>query len=128
MQGGEQMNIPMISNQWDTQRLAVNDSILPELPELDQVADACAYIEEWSGWRHQHPEDHSPKSIRSLLMEGELPPNGSKEFFRVQSIRLKDAGRIIGFLAIYHGFPAADIAWILYLCIHPDFQGKGYCQ
>ena len=35
---------------------------------------------------------------------------------------------MIGFLAIYHGFPTADIVWINYLFIHPDFQGKGYGQ
>ena len=35
---------------------------------------------------------------------------------------------MIGFLAIYHGYPTADIVIINYLIIHPDFQGKGYGQ
>ena len=122
------MNIPMISTQWETQRLTLKDSVLSDLPELDQILVACSYIEEWSGWRYQHPEAQFEKSMRPLLMEGEIPPNGSKEFFRLQSIRLSDAAPIIGFLAIYHGFPTADIVWILYLFIHPDFQGKGYGQ
>jgi len=122
------MSIPMISTEWKTQRLTVNDSVLPDLPELDQILMACSYIEEWSGWRHEHPESQFDKSMRPLMMDGELPPNGSKEFFRLQSIRLSEAERIIGFLAIYHGFPTTNIAWILYLYIHPDCQGKGYGQ
>jgi len=122
------MNHPMIPSYWETQRLTVKDSVMADLPELDQILIACAYIEEWSGWRHEHPEGQSEKSMRPLLTEGELPPNGSKEFFRLQSIRLGEAGPIIGFLAIYHGFPTADIVWILYLFIHPNFQGKGYGQ
>jgi GNAT superfamily N-acetyltransferase len=35
---------------------------------------------------------------------------------------------MIGFLALYHGFPTANIVMINYLLIHPDFQGKGYGQ
>jgi diamine N-acetyltransferase len=122
------VDIPMISTQWETQRLTVQDSVLSDLPDLDPILEACSYIEEWSGWRHQHPESQFDKSMRPLLMEGELPPNGSKEFFRLQSIHLSESEPIIGFLAIYHGYPTPDIVWILYLFIHPDFQGKGYGQ
>jgi ribosomal protein S18 acetylase RimI-like enzyme len=27
---------------------------------------------------------------------------------------------------MYRGFPTPNIFWIVYLAIHPDFQGKGY--
>ena len=119
------MNLNIIPNQWETQHLVVEDSILAELHELDQILAACAYIEEWSGWK---AEDRPGKSILSVFTEGELPPNGSKEFLRLQSLRLSDTGQMIGFLEMYHGFPTANIVWIVYLAIHPDFQGKGYGQ
>jgi ribosomal protein S18 acetylase RimI-like enzyme len=119
------MTINMIPNRWHTQLLTVKDSTVDDLPELDQILTACAYIEEWSGWKS---ENHSEKSMLSNLTEGDLPPNGSKEFFRLQSIRLHDTGRMIGFLEMYHGFPTTEIVWIVFLAIIPDCQGKGYAQ
>lgn len=119
------MAIRQIPNQWKTQHLVVKDSILADLPEIDQVATACAYIEEWSGWKS---EPGSAKSMLHVLKGEELPPDGSKEFYRLQSLRLGDTGQLIGFLAMYHGFPTENITWITYLFIHPDFQGKGYGQ
>ena len=119
------MTINMIPNQWETLHLVLKDSILADIPELDQVLVACAYMEEWSGWKS---EPGSAKSMLPMLTEGELPPNGSKEFFRLQSLRLSNTGQMIGFLTIYHGYPTANIVWINYLFIHPDFQGKGYGQ
>jgi len=119
------MTVNMILNQWETQHLVVKDSILDDLPEIDQVATACAYIEEWSGWKS---EPGSAKSMLHVLKGEELPPDGSKEFYRLQSLRLGDTGQLIGFLAMYHGFPTENIAWITYLFIHPDLQGKGYAQ
>lgn len=105
--------------------MVIKDSTIADSPELDQVLTACAYIEEWSGWKS---EPGSAKSMLPMLTEGELPPNGSKEFFRLQSLRFSDTGQMIGFLAMYHGFPTANIAWIVYLAIQPDFQGMGYGQ
>lgn len=64
--------------------------------------------------------------MRSALTEGALPPNGSKECFRLQSIRLRHTGRLIGFLAAYHGFPSPDTFWVNVLAFHPRFQDKGY--
>lgn len=119
------MTINQIPDHWETQRLVVKDSILADIPELDQVSTACAYMEEWSGWKS---EPGSSKSMLPMFTEGELPPDGSKEFFRMQSLRLNDTGQMIGLLVVYHGYPTANIFWILYLFIHPDFQSKGYGQ
>ena len=119
------MTINLIPNQWETQHLKIEDSLLADIPDLDKIFAACAYMEEWSGWKS---EPGSAKSMLPMLTEGELPPNGSKEFFRLQSLRLSGTGQMIGFLALYHGFPTANFVWIGYLFIHPDFQGKGYGQ
>ncbi len=119
------MTVNLIPNQWETQHLVVKDSIVDDLPEIDQVATACAYIEAWSGWKS---EPGAAKSMLHVLIGEELPPDGDKEYFRMQSFRLGDTRQMIGFLAMYHGFPTENIAWITYLFIHPDFQGKGYGQ
>ncbi len=68
----------------------------------------------------------SKDPILNALREGVLPPNGKKEFFRLQTIRMKDTGELIGFLGMYHGFPVDETLWINTITLHPKFQGKGY--
>ena len=128
------MAINLIPNQWKTGHLVVKDSTAADIPELIQVQVACAYMEEWSGWKYMKElagwkqDDHPEQSTLTFITEGELPPNGSKEFWRVQSLRLSDTGQMIGFLAVYHGLPTANFVYVNYLLIHPDFQGQGYGQ
>jgi GNAT superfamily N-acetyltransferase len=64
--------------------------------------------------------------IQVALLEGALPPGGRKELFRLQSIRLRPAGELIGFLGTYHGFPDAETLWIVVLAFDPRFQRQGY--
>lgn len=108
---------------WETDRLSVADSTLAEATELQQVHDACAYIEAWTGARS---DSQQAESMLSALQGGDLPPGGSKEFFRLQSIRVKATTHLIGFADVYHGYPKADIFWVGFLCIHPDYQNQGY--
>jgi diamine N-acetyltransferase len=105
---------------WETTHLAVDDSQLDENLDLQRICDACAYIDEWTGL--------SDRPILSILRSGDLPPGGSKEFFRLQSIRLLSTHQLIGYLNIYHGYPSDDIFWIGMFGIDPQFQGQGYGQ
>ena len=59
-------------------------------------------------------------------MDGVPPPNGSKDLFRLQSIRLRSTGQLIGFQGTYHGFPDAQTLWMIVIAIHPSFQRQGY--
>jgi L-amino acid N-acyltransferase YncA len=117
------MSSSQLPHDWETQRLKVTDSTLDDVPELQQIYDACPSI--W-GWTDGETRDEAPGQMRSALTEGVLPPNGREEYFRLQSIRLRDTGRLIGFLAVYHGFPGADTLWVNVLAFHPHFQGKAY--
>jgi ribosomal protein S18 acetylase RimI-like enzyme len=62
----------------------------------------------------------------AALQEGDLPPGGSKELFRLQSIRLKATQQLMGYAEFYHGYPTAEIFWVGFLGIHPAFQNRGY--
>lgn len=117
------MSNPLIPPRWTTRRLSVEDSTLAEAAELQRVHDACAYIEVWTG---ALSDSQHAQTMLSALQGGDLPPGGSKEFFRLQSIRLKAADQLIGFVEVYHGYPTADIFWVGFLGIHPDYQGQGY--
>ena len=114
---------PLLPSQWETERLSIRDSALDELPELEVVSEACSYVNEWTGWRS---EEHPGESLSAALTDGVLPPGGSKQFYRIQSIRLRDTERVIGFLAGYHGWPTTDTFFVTEVMIHPEFQGQGY--
>ena len=114
------MQLNQLPAQWKTTQLIVTDSQLEENLELQRVCDACAYIDEWTGL--------SDRPILSILKDGDLPPNGSKEFFRLQSIRLVSTHQLIGYLEMYHGYPTADVFWIGMFGIDPQFHGQHYGQ
>jgi ribosomal protein S18 acetylase RimI-like enzyme len=119
------MSINLMPYTWETGQLHAADSTPDEIPEIQEICNACSYIHEWTGWK---TEDHPGATMLSVFTDGELPPNGSKDFFRLQSVRLRDTGQMIGFLEAYHGFPTPDTFWAVYLAIHPRFQGKGFGQ
>jgi ribosomal protein S18 acetylase RimI-like enzyme len=113
--------LKLLPARWATALLAVEDSRQEDVPELQEALDACSYIKPWTGEAEDREE-----SMQSALDGGDLPPNGSKEFFRLQSVRLKETGELVGFLDLYHGYPTADIFWVGLLIIAPKFQKAGY--
>ena len=119
------MSTNLIQREWVTAHLTVRDSTLDDVPGLERIYDAVPQVR---GWMGAAEEGEPERTMRSALAEGALPPNGSPERFRLQSIRVADTGQMIGFLGIYHGFPEEDILWITVLAFHPEFQHKGYGQ
>jgi GNAT superfamily N-acetyltransferase len=117
------MSQNQLPHQWETQQLAVRDATLDEADELQEINDALPSIEGWTGAEEEgEPSD----SILLALTEGVLPPGGRKERFRLQSIRLRNTGEPVGFLAAYHGFPGADTFWVTIIALGPGFQGQGH--
>lgn len=103
----------------------MEDSTLDEVPELQRINDVVPQTE---GWMQGEGHDNAECSMLLVLQEGVLPPtpDRSKEYFRLQSVRLGSSGELIGFLAVYHGFPNDDIFWINAVIFQPKFQGQGY--
>jgi diamine N-acetyltransferase len=117
------MPVSLLSNHWETEGLVVQDSTWDEAPELQQVVDAIPQIRGWTG---DGMADEPDRPVSSVLAEPPLPPNGAKELFRMQSIRLRDTGELIGLLTVYHGFPADDVFWVNTLALAPRFRGQGH--
>ncbi len=113
----------LLPSQWQTERLRVKDSTPYEARELQRINDAVPQTRTW-----MRVEGQPTPSMLMAVQEGVLPPipSRSKDYFRLQSIRLAEAGALIGFVAVYHGFPEDDIFWINTLTLHPKFQGRGY--
>lgn len=119
------MSRNMLPAQWKTDRLRVEDSTLAEASELQQLNDAVSQTRDWM---QDGAIDNPDCSMLVVLEEGELPPipKRSREYFRLQSVRLASPGTLIGFIGGYHGFPRDDIFWINIIAIHPDFQAQGF--
>lgn len=67
-----------------------------------------------------------PNHIEKTILEGDLPPNGKKENFKIQAFYLKDSNKLIGYMTYYLGYPAEDIVFLNFLFIDPDLQGQGF--
>jgi len=115
----------LIPGTWETYRLIVSDSLHEESDELQHIHDMVPQTRSWM-LDGNHP-DANPTILDAMEL-GVLPPlpTRSKENFRIQTIRLKESGKIMGFLAVYHGFPQKDVFWINALTLEPDCQGKGF--
>ena len=117
------MTRTLLPNKWQTEQLTVQDSTLDQAQELQRINDLLPSIRGWTG---AAVDGESADRMQSALVDGVPPPNGSKDLFRLQSIRVRLTGQLIGFLGTYHGFPDADTLWIVVIAIHPRFQRQGY--
>ena len=117
------MTRTLLPNKWQTERLTVQDSTLDQVQELQAINDLLPTIR---GWTDVEVDGASVDRMQSALVEGVLPPNGSKELFRLQSIHLRFTGQLIGFWGMYLGFPDAETLWENVIAIHPSHQRQGY--
>ncbi len=113
----------LLPPKWQTERFQIEDGTWDDVEALQKIYDV---VPQTGGWSEVEGGDELQNPILFALKNGLLPPNGSKEFFRLQSIRMVDSAELIGFLSVYHGFPEMDIFWIHALTLHPNCQGMGY--
>lgn len=112
---------PLISPEiWGTDRLIIKDSILQECEELQNVYNASAYMNKWTG------DSCEPDYIYKHITEGDLPPNGLREYYKIKTVYKKETSEIVGLIEIYHGYPDTKTFFIGFLFIHPEYQRKGY--
>ena len=99
---------PLLPCKWNTERLRLSDSTFDEALLLQQINDA---VPQTRDCMRVEGQEIGHNSMISVLNEGYLPPipTKSKDYFRLQSIRLDRSNELIGLLAVYHGFPNDDI-------------------
>lgn len=114
----------IIAEKGETNRLIVADSLIEECNELQKICET------WHDKKLIEGSVFEPNYIYKCLTEGDLPPapDANKEYYRLKSIYLKDAGKLIGFSDIYHGFPSEETAWISIFLIGKQFRKNGYAQ
>jgi diamine N-acetyltransferase len=112
-----------VPNRWETKNLLIQDATVSEISDLQAVYDNCAYIGEWTG-----AEGEDAGYMQAEFEKKHLPPEGKPDLHRLQSIKLKSNGKIVGYTVLYHGFPDEQTLWIAILAIHTDYQGKRFGQ
>lgn len=112
----------LISSHWETERLVIRDALLDEdLEGLQKLWESTAYLGEYDG----HPERHDDDMYKNLT-EGDLPPGGSQERFRVQPFFVKEGSQMAGYISLYHGYPDNDTIWLTFFCVDASIQNLGF--
>jgi len=116
--------LKLISSHWETKRLYVRDVVLDtDLDDLQRLWESTAYIGQFDG----RPERNADDMYKDLTA-GDLPPGGTKEFFKLQSFFSKTTSEMIGFLTTYHGYPDDETIWVAFFCVNSNHQTKGFGQ
>ncbi|MFD1676560.1 GNAT family N-acetyltransferase [Alicyclobacillus fodiniaquatilis] len=116
------MSVNTIPHTWDTERLVMRELVDNEIHTVQALYEQGGYISKWDG------REFDTQYIHHCFTIGDLPPNGDKEHFKIQSIRVKETGIIAGLLIIYHGYPTPQTVYVTYLYIDQNYQKQGLGQ
>ncbi|MFD2442481.1 GNAT family N-acetyltransferase [Bacillus sp. CGMCC 1.16607] len=112
-----------ILDKWESNRMWIRDVTLDEADVLQELCEKSDYLRKWEG-----NEEIDPEHIKKTILEGDLPPNGVRGNFKIQSFHLKSTNELVGYITYYFGYPTEEIVWINFLFIDPIYQGKGYSK
>lgn len=107
---------------WETERLSVNDVTLHEVASLTALYNTCSYAEPWDPTFHVIPETEMAE-----LISNSLSNEPAYRRFKLQTIRRKNDGALVGYFHLHHGVrPRPDLAYISMFVLHPDQQQQHY--
>lgn len=107
---------------WNTKNLTISDLVEYEVPIVQEIYQTSTYMNEWDG------QKYDPDHIRKCLVEGNLPPGGKFENYRIQTIKTTESQTPIGLLSLYHGYPTEQSLYLEFLYIHKNIQKQGFGQ
>ncbi|WP_231584368.1 GNAT family N-acetyltransferase [Paenibacillus dauci] len=111
-----------IPKSWNTDRLSISDLTKQEVPIIQDIYQTSTYMNAWDG------REYDPDHIRKCLINGNLPPEGLLENYRIQTIRITENQQPIGLISLYHGYPVEHSLYLEFLYIHGDIQKQGFGQ
>ncbi|QDH20369.1 GNAT family N-acetyltransferase [Saccharibacillus brassicae] len=112
----------LILDKWNSPRLTISDLKEDEIPVVQDLYETSQYMNQWDG------QSYNPEHIKDCLFNGNLPPGGKLENYRIQTIRNKEDQKIIGILSVYHGYPSTDSVYLEFLYIDKNIQKQGFGQ
>lgn len=111
-----------IPQMWHTERLTISDTVDSKVAVVQEIYRSSSYMNEWDG------REYDPDHIRKCLVEGNLPPGGKLDLYRIQTIKVSDSQEPIGIISLYHGYPVEQSLYLEFLYIHKDIQEQGFGQ
>ncbi|WP_284638275.1 GNAT family N-acetyltransferase [Paenibacillus silviterrae] len=112
--------ISVLPDSWKSRNLAFRRLLENEINEVQHFYTGSQYISKWDG------NEYNASQIEHWYSSGDLPPKGVKENYRLFTVRHMDSNELIGILSVYHGYPQIDSAYIAFLYICNERQGKGF--
>jgi len=103
---------------WKTAKLFIHDLNQDDIEIAQDLYEKSAFMEEWTG------QELHPNYVSHCFFEGDLPPNGQMDNFKIQ-VACDARNRIIGLLVLYHGYPHGECAYITFLFFDPEVQRQG---
>ncbi|MYL65162.1 GNAT family N-acetyltransferase [Bacillus hwajinpoensis] len=110
----------LIPSLWGTARITIQDLRKSEILPVQKIYEQGSYLHEWDGGSGD--QDYAYR----CFTDGDLPPNGSKEQYKIQVLRLKETDTIVGILTTYHGYPKSETFYINYLYIDKRYHKQGF--
>ncbi|MDX8344635.1 GNAT family N-acetyltransferase [Rossellomorea sp. YZS02] len=111
-----------IPSKWETQKLTVQDLKETEIHQAQTLYEKGSHIHQWDGGTLDEAY------VKRCFEEGDLPPGGRKEHFKIQVITMKESRDFVGLLITYHGHPVPASFYINYLSIDPYYHKQGLGQ
>lgn len=116
-------NIFLISELWETERMTIRDANLHDVDRLQEIYMKSQSTEGWA-WNDELTTDY----ILNAVNKGHLPPDGMKEFYKIQLITHKISFEIMGFMEFYQGYPDKEVLYIGTLLLCEDYRNDRYGQ
>lgn len=104
---------------WQTDRLAIHDGTLANVPQLMTIFNACRHLEPWDPTFRIYPE-----ATFSELVENSVADGLANGRFQLQTIC--QSGPTIGYFHCYHHNPHPHTLFISMLVLHPNQQKGGF--
>lgn len=108
----------MIPSLWETKRLTMEDLIKEDIQTVQKLYEQGSFVHHWEGGSID--EEYAYR----CFTDGDLPPEGTKDQYRIQVIRMKESGHIVGLLTTYHGYPTPETFYINYLYIDRESHNQ----
>ena len=113
------MLIKTIPAMWETKRLTIQDLDEDEIQSVQKLYEQGSYIHQWDGGSLDYEYAYR------CFTDGDLPPNGTKDKYKIQVIRVKETDTIVGILTTYQGYPKYETFYINYLYIDKEYHKQG---
>lgn len=115
-------DLALLPATWETVRLSIKDVTLDEVALLTALYNTCSYAEPWDPTFHTVPESE----LAELVSES-LSNEPAHRRFKLQTIRRKSDGVLVGYFHLHHGLRhRPDLAYISMFVLHPNQQQQQY--